>query len=151
VQEQEKLEREKHKADAKVAKEREKELARLEAERRKHLERVMKEQARRLPGSAAPAGTRWLAGHRWGPAACPAGAASVRAQRPGTARALRASGAGMLRLGVLCLCEPSLLPILFLCDAEEGGGAAAQGGGEAAGAAGQRGGERGSLFVLVAC
>ncbi len=47
VQEQEKLLREKEKADARVAKERERELARLEAERRKHLERMMKEQARR--------------------------------------------------------------------------------------------------------
>lgn len=49
LQEQEKLAREKERADAKVAKEREKELARLEGERRKHLERVMKEQARGGP------------------------------------------------------------------------------------------------------
>lgn len=46
MQEQEKLLREKEKADARVAKERERELARLEAERRKHLERMMKEQVR---------------------------------------------------------------------------------------------------------
>lgn len=45
LQEQERLLRDKEKADARVAKEREKELARLEAERRKHFERVQKEQA----------------------------------------------------------------------------------------------------------
>lgn len=54
-QEQERLLRDKERADAKATKERERELARLEAERRKHLDRVMKEQVRACFARCAPA------------------------------------------------------------------------------------------------
>lgn len=66
LQEQERLLRDKEKADARVAKEREKELARLEAERRKHFERVQKEQA----SIVLVWGTRVLLGHGGGARLC---------------------------------------------------------------------------------
>jgi hypothetical protein len=53
LQEQEKLMKERDRADMKASKERERELARLEAERRKHLERVMREQASGAAHAAA--------------------------------------------------------------------------------------------------
>ena len=51
LQEQERLLKERERADFRVAKEREREISRLEAERKKHLEKMLKDQVRWGSGS----------------------------------------------------------------------------------------------------